>query len=115
MTRLARVLAKEDLSMATFNVHEAKSQLSRLLQKAEEGEEVIIARDGQPIVRLTPIAARAKAPRVFGQLQGLMTDAESDVLFSPEAKASIQAMFDEALDEPLYPHEFDDESRPAAE
>ena len=104
--------------MPTFNVHQAKSQLSKLLQMAERGEEVVIARDGDPIVRLTPVEAKPdtqKTPRVFGQLKGLMTDAEIDALFSPEAEAEIQAMFDEALDEPLYPHEFEDDSKSAAE
>lgn len=38
--------------MQTVNVHEAKTQLSRLLALVEQGEEVIIARNGQPIARL---------------------------------------------------------------
>ncbi len=36
------------------NVHEAKSQLSRLLELVEEGESVIIARHGQPVAELVP-------------------------------------------------------------
>lgn len=40
--------------MAMFNIHEAKSQLSRLLERAEAGEEIVIARAGTPIARLTP-------------------------------------------------------------
>jgi prevent-host-death family protein len=36
------------------NVHEAKTQLSRLIAAAEKGEEVVIARDGRPAVRLVP-------------------------------------------------------------
>ena len=38
----------------TYNVHEAKTQLSRLLEQAAAGEEVIIARDGVPVARLVP-------------------------------------------------------------
>ena len=38
--------------MATFNVHEAKTHLSKLLAKVEAGEEVIIARNGKPVARL---------------------------------------------------------------
>ena len=41
--------------MATFNVADAKSRFSELLQKAMVGEEVIIARDNKPIVRLVPL------------------------------------------------------------
>ena len=41
--------------MPTFNVHAAKSQLSRLLDAAVAGEDVVIAKAGKPIVRLVPI------------------------------------------------------------
>ena len=36
------------------NVHEAKTQLSKLLAKVERGQEVIIARDGRPVAKLVP-------------------------------------------------------------
>ncbi len=45
------------------NVHEAKTQLSRLLARVEEGEEVVIARDGKPVARLVA-EARFGAPRL---------------------------------------------------
>jgi prevent-host-death family protein len=40
------------------NVHEAKTQLSRLLQAVEEGEEVVIARNGTPVAKLVPHAEK---------------------------------------------------------
>lgn len=40
------------------NIHEAKSQLSKLIEEAESGEEVIVARAGKPVVRLTPLSGR---------------------------------------------------------
>ncbi len=53
------------------NVLEAKTQLSRLLDRAEAGEDVIIARAGHPVVRLVPIATVAlDAPRALGALKG---------------------------------------------
>jgi prevent-host-death family protein len=53
------------------NVLEAKTQLSRLLDRAEAGEEVIIARAGHPVVRLVPISGGPlDAPRALGALQG---------------------------------------------
>ena len=39
----------------TFNVHEAKTHLSRLLDDVRQGEEIIIAKGGQPYARLVPI------------------------------------------------------------
>ena len=44
--------------MITANMHEAKSRLSELVRKAEDGEEVIIARDGRAAVRLIPVSSR---------------------------------------------------------
>ena len=54
---------------ATFNIHEAKTQLSRLIAMAEAGDEVIIARDGKPVARLVALA-RPAAARRFGALPG---------------------------------------------
>ncbi|MFZ0216219.1 MAG: type II toxin-antitoxin system Phd/YefM family antitoxin [Candidatus Dormiibacterota bacterium] len=42
------------------NVYEAKSQLSRLLDQAVAGDEVIIARHGRPVARLVPVEAKAR-------------------------------------------------------
>lgn len=51
------------------NIQEAKTHLSRLLEEAVAGEEVVIAKAGKPYVRLTPIVPE-RTPRVFGQLRG---------------------------------------------
>ncbi len=55
--------------MAVFSVHYAKTNLSKLLVQAAEGEEVIIARGKTPIARLTPVET-PKKKRVFGRLKG---------------------------------------------
>ena len=47
--------------MYLVNVHQAKTQLSRLLVRAEAGEEVVIARRGEPVARL--VACKAKGSR----------------------------------------------------
>ena len=44
--------------MKTVNVHEAKTNLSKLLKQVAAGEEVVIARDGKPVARLLPIVER---------------------------------------------------------
>ncbi len=41
-----------------FNIHEAKTNLSALIAKAEAGENVLIARAGKPVVRLVPVNSR---------------------------------------------------------
>ena len=51
--------------MTQVNIHEAKTQLSRLLAKVAAGEEVVIARNGEPVARLVPIESPRKK-RVLG-------------------------------------------------
>jgi prevent-host-death family protein len=60
--------------MAT-NIHQAKSQLSKLIEQAMNGEEVIIAKAGRPMVRLVPILAD-DSPRLGGQWKGQVRIAE---------------------------------------
>ena len=55
--------------MEIANIHQAKSQLSKLVDRAMEGEEVIIARSGKPMVRLDPIR-QVVTPRQGGQWKG---------------------------------------------
>jgi prevent-host-death family protein len=66
--------------MQITNIHEAKSQLSKLVERALEGEEVIIARAGKPMVRLVPVRDN-DTPRKGGQWKGKVRIAEDfDVL-----------------------------------
>ena len=51
------------------NVHEAKTNLSKLLQRVQEGEEVVIAKAGKPIARLTRIQSKS-SPRKIGSAAG---------------------------------------------
>ncbi len=66
--------------MAVVNVHEAKTQLSRLIEQALRGEEVVIARNGVPVVRLVQVdqAAALKPWREPGQLAGLFVEVDPD-------------------------------------
>lgn len=54
--------------MEHFNVHEARTHLSRLLERAHSGEEIIISKHGQPYARLMPLAVPAR--RELGFLAG---------------------------------------------
>ena len=51
------------------NVHQAKTHLSRLIERVETGEEIILARAGRPVARLVPFAPR-REPRVPGAWRG---------------------------------------------
>jgi len=55
--------------MQTVNIHEAKTQFSRLVDAAASGEEIVIAKAGKPAARLVPME-RAKVTRRFGGLKG---------------------------------------------
>ena len=55
--------------MSEVNVHEAKTQLSRLLRRVAAGEEIVIARSGKPVAKLVPVDDVPK--RVFGLDRGL--------------------------------------------
>ncbi|HTC08939.1 MAG TPA: type II toxin-antitoxin system prevent-host-death family antitoxin [Acetobacteraceae bacterium] len=63
---------------ASVNLYDAKTQLSRLVDRAIAGEEIVIARAGKPVVRLVPVDGAA--PRQPGLLKGL---AVPDRLFEP--------------------------------
>ena len=68
----------------TVNVHDAKTHLSRLLERAESGEEIVIARAGKPVARLVPYGPE-RPKRVFGRLRGQVVihgdfDADDDAI-----------------------------------
>ncbi len=60
------------------NIYDAKTQLSRLVDRAAAGEEILIARAGTPLARLMPLST--PAPREPGLLRGL---AVPDAAFAP--------------------------------
>ena len=59
--------------MQTINIHKAKIQLSRLVDEAASGKEVIIARAGKPVARLVPLAPSFTQRRALGRLAGQLT------------------------------------------
>ena len=71
------------------NIHDAKTHLSRLVERVEAGEEVVIARAGRPVARLVPYRARTR-PRQPGLWRG-------QVAIGPDfdaVDAEIQATFE---------------------
>ena len=69
--------------MRVFNVHDAKTNLSRLLERVAQGEEIIIAKSGRPVARLVRMAAEPRKP---GRLKG---------------RIRVRADFDEPLPEEI--------------
>jgi prevent-host-death family protein len=60
--------------MRTFNIHEAKTHLSRLVDEAEKGEPFVIAKAGKPMVKVVPLdTPKAKPKRRIGFLKGQIT------------------------------------------
>jgi len=72
--------------MREVNLPFAKTQLSRLVDEALAGEEVVIARNGTPLVKLTPVKAPA-ARRVLGKDQGRIVIADDFDAPMPELEA----------------------------
>ena len=56
----------------TVNIHEAKTQLSRLIERSLAGDEVIIAKAGKPLIRL--VAVETKRAREFGFAKDFVSD-----------------------------------------
>jgi prevent-host-death family protein len=58
--------------MPTYTVHAAKTHLSKLIERVEQGEEIVIARGRKPVARLVPIGlpAHVRRRRAFGVLKG---------------------------------------------
>lgn len=71
--------------MDIVNVHEAKTHFSRLLARAHTGEEIIIAKAGQPYAKLVPIKPLVK------RTPGIVDGAVTDLFFEPLPEEELQA------------------------
>jgi prevent-host-death family protein len=71
--------------MSIVNVHDAKTHLSRLLERVHAGEENILAKNGKPYARLVPLKRQQK--RVPGQLKGKVGSA----FFKPLPEEELRA------------------------
>jgi prevent-host-death family protein len=80
------------------NVHAAKTTLSKLIERAENGEEVIIARAGKPAVRLTPVAPMA--PQEYGGWIGSLQGQGYNVLEDFETDQQLIDLFENG---PIFP------------
>ena len=76
------------------NVHHAKTHLSKLISAAESGEEVIIARNGKPAVKLVIVAPPVRKSRKHLLGSGIGRIWMADDAFSPETDLEIQKLFE---------------------
>jgi prevent-host-death family protein len=76
--------------VATVSLYEAKTQLSRLVDRALRGDEVVITRHGRPVARLVP-AAPSRAARKLGALKGKIRVARD---FDAPLPDDLQALFE---------------------
>jgi prevent-host-death family protein len=81
--------------MKTYNIHEAKTHLSRLLEAVAAGEEIVIAKAGKPVAKLVP-AGEPTAARTLGALAGQVT--ETPDAWDPDP--AIEALFYGEAEEP---------------
>ncbi len=75
------------MTVPLVNVQQAKTHLSRLLAQVEQGDEVIIARNGEPVARLVSLKPRAR--REFGALAGRLH--LDDSFFEPLPESELAA------------------------
>lgn len=77
--------------MKTVNIHEAKTHLSRLVERAAQGESFVIAKAGKPMVKVVPLDAAAhKPPKRLGFLAGYGSVPDD---FDTMGSAEIEEMF----------------------
>jgi prevent-host-death family protein len=74
-----------------YNIHEAKTQLSRIIERVEQGDEVVISRAGRPVAKVVPLTAHVTRTG-RGSLRGKLTLADN--WDSPETNAAIAADFE---------------------
>ena len=75
--------------MTTVTIHQAKTQLSKLIAKAQAGEEVVIMRGKRPIARLLPII-QTQGKRLPGRLKGKIS-LPNAFFFDPLPEAELRA------------------------
>lgn len=85
------------------SLYEAKTQLSRLVDDAANGDTIIIAKAGKPMARLGPVSGRRTLPRRLGQLAPRSANVDWDKWWQDwkQADRAIEADFEAAAARPL--------------
>lgn len=82
------------MRMTTISVYDARANLSKLIERALAGEDIVITRRGKPVARLTPLES-ALPPRKPGALKGKVTVPDS--FFDPLPDDIIDAFYESKI------------------
>ncbi len=82
------------MKQEVINVHEAKTHLSKLLDRAHAGEEIILAKAGKPYARLVPLALETRAEPTLGRLANTVAPIDDSVFFDPLPEEELAAWED---------------------
>lgn len=77
----------------SVNIHEAKTQFSKLVRRAEAGEEIVVRRGSEPVARIAPLNKR-KGVRGFGSMKGEIRMASDEEM--KQVDKEIEQMFEES-------------------
>lgn len=76
--------------MTTVKIHEAKTNLSKLIARVEAGEEIVIARGDKPVAKVVPLVEIKRRPR-FGALKGKLPHIPDEFFFDPLPEEELRA------------------------
>jgi prevent-host-death family protein len=77
--------------MATVTIHQAKTNLSKLIARAEAGEEIVIARGKEPVARLTAMEPKGGRRKLWGILKGKVDPLPDSFFFDPLPEEELKA------------------------
>lgn len=95
--------------MVVANIHNAKTNLSKLIERAEAGEEVVIARNGKPAVRLVVVEPKTPAdiPRRPDGLPAWMGSLKGQISYGPDFDAADEEIARDFEESKIFPWEDD--------
>jgi prevent-host-death family protein len=79
---------------ASVNIHEAKTHFSKLVRRAEEGEEIVVRRGGEPVARIAPLEKKKGGVHGRGSMKGeirMVSDEEME-----KVDREIEKLFEES-------------------
>jgi prevent-host-death family protein len=76
--------------MAVVTIHDAKTNLSKLIARVEAGEEIVIARGSKPVAKVVPLTEETHRPQ-FGALKGKLPHIPDEFFFDPLPEEELRA------------------------
>lgn len=77
--------------MAVVTIHDAKTNLSKLIARVEAGEEIVIARGSKPVAKVVSLKSSAKKKRVPGAMKGIWPQLPDSFFFDPVPEEELAA------------------------